>query len=328
MMKKKPLLLLLMSVMLVFALGQSVLAFSDTASDPNAAKIEELKQRGIISGENGKFIPKGKLTHAAAVSLLVKGFDLNLDGINFVKEPKASDYFTNVNDNAWYADAFIIAGALNLGLPRDLQPNGEITREQYAHALMEAVYTTGDYAFIEIYIGMADEADVDPAYMGGVQRVLISKFAELDANQNFHPKAAITRSDAASWLLKAIKFVESTPPIEPLPEEPYTSPLSELKFETEAVNEDIQKVTVTATVPHPGYGLRIVSITFLEDQAEVLVAPTYPDPDMMYPQVITDVSATTYVSSDYKVVLVEELASIGGGSDSVVASPPSAPAAQ
>ena len=318
MMKKKPLLLLIMSMMLVFALGQSVWAFSDTTSDPNAAKIEELKQRGIISGENGKFIPQGKLSYSAAVSLLVKGLDLNLDGINFVKEPKASDYFTNVNDNAWYADAFIIAGALDLGLPRDLQPNGEITREQYAHALMQAVYTTGEYAFIEIYITHADEADVNPAYMDAVQKVLISKFAALDSNENFHPKAAITRSDAASWLHGAIEFVESVEPIEPMPEEPYNSPLGDLMFEVEAVNEDIQQVTVTATVPHPGYGLRIASITFNGEEAEVLVEPTLPDPDMMYPQVITDVSVTTYVSSDYKVVLAEVLETISG--DNPVAS--------
>lgn len=303
MMKKKPLLLLIMSIMLVFSLGQSVWAFSDTTSDPYAAKIEDLKQRGIISGENGKFVPQGKLTYAAAVSLLVKGFDLNLDGINFVKEPKASDFFTNVNDNAWYADAFIIAGALDLGLPRDLQPNGEITREQYAHALMQGLYTTGEYAFIEIYIMIADEADVDPAYMDGVQKVLISQFAALDQNENFHPKAAITRSDAASWLHGAIEFVESVEPIEPMPEVPDNSPLTDLKLETEAVNEDIQKVTITATVPHPGYGLSISSITFFGEEAEVLVAPTFPDPDMMYPQVITEVSVTTYVSSDYKVVL-------------------------
>lgn len=315
MMKKKPLLLLLMSMLLVFGIGQSVWAFSDTANDPNAAKIEQLKQRGIISGENGKFQPQSKLSYAAAASLLVKGFDLNLDGINFIKKPEATDYFPNANNNAWYADALIIAGHHDLGLPRDLKPNAEITREQFAHALMQAVYTTGDYAFIEIYIMMADEADVDPAYMDGVQKVLISKFAALDAKEKFHPKTAITRSDAAGWLHGALEFVASTEPVEPVepqPEEPYTSPLHDLMFKTEAVNADIQKVTVTATVPHPGYGIRIASILFNDQEAEVFVEAVEPDPDKMYPQVLTDVSVTTYVDSKYKVSLVEELASFGG----------------
>jgi len=317
-MKKSSMMMLMMAVVLLFTLGQSAWAFSDTEADPNAAKIADLKTRGIISGENGKFIPKGKLTNAAAVSLLVKGFDLNIDDIRFIKEPKASDYFTNVDDNAWYADAFIIASLRGLDIPKDIHPAAEMTREQFAHSLFQAMLTTGDYAFIELFIMIEDEADINPDYMNSIQKIVISKFAELDKDNKFHPKAPITRSDAASWLHAAIKFVETTDPVEPLPEpETPSFPLYDVKLGTEAVNKDIQAVTVTAQAPHPGYGIKITSIAFKGDTAVITVEAISPDPDMIYPQVITEIKATTYISSQYKPVLAE-LADGAGSSDSEV----------
>ena len=99
-------------VLLVFvALTQSVWAFSDTKGHANEAKISELQKLGILSGDPkaNTFDPNGKLTYAAGISMIVNGLGLNLDGINFIKEPKVTDSFPNMKDDAWYANAFIIA---------------------------------------------------------------------------------------------------------------------------------------------------------------------------------------------------------------------------
>ncbi|GLX68306.1 S-layer homology domain-containing protein [Paenibacillus glycanilyticus] len=314
-MKRKSFLLLALSILLVFTLGQTVFAFSDTSKDPNKTKIDSLQKQGLISGEKGdKFNSEGKLTYAAGVTLLVKAFHLNIDNIRFIKEPKVSDYYTNLKDDAWYSQAFIIAQYNGLEVPKDVKANDAMTREQFAHHLFKAILKQGDYAFIEMYMTLNDEKDVNKDYMDSVQKLLISKIATLDSKNNFYPKQAITRSAAAGWLYDGLEFVQKTPTT------PVVQPVQELKLTVTSVNKDINKVTVTGQAPHPGYGLRITSISFVGDQAFVSVETVQPDPDKMYPQVITEISASTYVDAAYKPVL-ESTEGSGVSSDIAVSSP-------
>ncbi|RAP76922.1 S-layer homology domain-containing protein [Paenibacillus montanisoli] len=305
--------LLAMMTVLFLSISQSVWAFSDTKNDPNEAKIAELQKQGILSGsgKDGAFQPNGKLTYAAGITMIVKGLGLNIDNIRFIKEPKVSDYFSKMKDNAWYAQTFIIASLNGLDIPRDTDPSAVMTREQFAHHLMKGVLKKGDFAFIDLYIMLKDEKDVTPAYMDSIQKLLITKIAQLDSSQKFYPKKSITRSDAAGWLYGAIQFVKNTPPIPPV-EEPEPFPLFDLKVTVKSVNADVNEVTVSAQAPNPGYGLRIGSISFEGNQAIIQVVPVYPDKDKMYPQVITEVKAVTYVASGLKPVLADTGASSGG----------------
>jgi hypothetical protein len=312
-MKKRSIMMLALIAMMLFTLGQTVWAFNDIKDEANEQKIAELKERGILKGDkHDKFKPKDKLTYAEGVTLLVKGFDLNIDHIRFVKEPKATDYFPNLKDDAWYSQAFIIASLNGLDIPKDVKANDTMTREQFAHHLFKAVQQKGDYAFIEMYMLIEDEADVDKAYMDSIQKLLVSKIATLDSENKFYPKKAITRGDAAGWLYDAIKFVKETTPIPPQPE----LPTFELKLSVTSVNAEVNKVTVSTQVPHPGYGIRISSIQFEGEQAVIHVETVLPDPDKMYPQVITDVQVSTYVDAAFKPVLP----AAGGGNDSVSSS--------
>lgn len=314
-MMKKPLAALTIVVLLIAALSQSVWAFSDTKGHPNDAKISELQKLGILSGTGAKgdtFDPNGKLTYAAGISMIVNGLGLNIDGINFIKEPKATDSFPNMKDDAWYSNAFIIAALNGLEIPRETKPDAAMTREQFAHHLMQALLKKGDYAFIDIYVELKDEADVNSAYMGSIQKLLITNIAKLDADQKFNPKATITRGDAAGWLYDTMQFVAKNTPVNPPDDQPY--PLTDLALTVKAVNADVNEVTVSATAPHPGYGMRIASITFDGKQAVIDIEPIYPDKDKSYPQVVTELKTVTYVSSAFKPVLGDNGASTGSGS--------------
>ncbi|WP_253944778.1 S-layer homology domain-containing protein [Paenibacillus sp. NEAU-GSW1] len=297
-MRKKPFLLTLIAMLFILTFGQTVWAFSDTKDDSNESKIEALQKLGVINGESeGKFNPKGKLTYTAGISMIVKGLELNIDHIRFVKAPKVTDHFPNLKDDAWYSSAFIIAQYSGLDIPVSVKANDEMTREQFAHHLFQAISRKGDFAYAEMYMLIKDEAKVDKAYMDSIQKLLITKIAALDAQQNFNPKTVITRSDAAAWLYDSIQFVKTaTPVVQP-------DPAVEYKLTVEAVNKEVNKVTVSAQVPHPGYGIRIASITFQDNQAILQMELTQPDPDRMYPQVITDVSVTTYVDASLKPVI-------------------------
>ncbi|MBP3964300.1 S-layer homology domain-containing protein [Paenibacillus lignilyticus] len=302
-----------MMLLLFLSASQSVWAFSDIKNDPNEAKIAELQKMGILSGsgKNDVFQPKGKLTYAAGITMIVKGLGLNIDNIRFIKEPKVTDSFPKMKDDAWYANSFIIASLNGLEIPRDTDPSALMTREQFAHHLMKGILRQGDFAFIDLYVVMKDEADVEQTYMDSIQKLLILKIAQLDKEQKFSPKSAVTRSDAAGWLHGAIQFVKNTPPVPPV-EEPVPFPLYDLQLSSKAVNSEITEVTVSAQAPNPGYGLRISSISFEGDQAIIHVEPIYPDKDKFYAQVITNVKAVTYIASGFKPVLGEAGASVGG----------------
>lgn len=301
-MKKKPLLIMALTVILILVLGQTVMAFSDVANNPYGDKIKTLKEKGILSGvANDQFKPGDKLTYASGISMLVKGLEL-VDHNQYIQEPKASDQFPHLSDNAWYSEAFVIAFHNGLEIPENVNANDPITKEQFAHHLFQAMMTKGDYAFIDIFMEINDAVDVNNAYMNSIQKLLISKIATVDKQNNFHPTEPITRGEAAAWLHDGLKFVADTKPIEPQPE----LPEFEQKLSVEAVNESINKVTITAQMPHPGYGLRIASIQFDGDQAIIFTEPTLPDPDKMYPQVITEVNVSTYVDAAFKPVIPVE----------------------
>lgn len=285
-------------LMLLLPLGQSVTAFSDLQSDKNADKINALKKAGIFKGEaHGIFNPRGNMTYAAGVSTIVDALNLEFpEG----KKSKASDSFTHIKKNAWYSEAFAIAKANGLDLPKDVKPQQNMSREHFAHLLLQAIEVTGPYGYTKMYFTISDAENVTPEYANSLQLLLNARIIELDKNHAFKPKAKISRSDAAEWLYNAREFVKNMQAIE----EP--NPLTDQKLHSNTVNAKVNEITVTAQVPHPGYGIKIKSIVFEGDQAIIYTEAIQPDKDQIYPMVITEVSVTTFISSEYKAVLAQD----------------------
>lgn len=302
-MKMKKTLLPVLSLTLACSFGSSVFAFSDTGAHPYQQQIAALQQEGIVSGvSDNAFLPQGKLTYASGIMLLVKGLDISLARFLFPKAPLASDYFTNVPVGQWYSDAFIVAHVNGLEIPKDVRPEDTMTREQFAQLLLQGIEANGPHAYIEMAAIINDEADISPAFRSAIQTLVVTKIISLDSG-SFKPKAEITRGEAAGWLYNARQFAANTPVVPPQPEEPQQSPLTDVKLDVTSVNEQVYQVTVSATAPHPGYGIRITSIAFTDTEAVIQTAPVLPDPDKMYPQVLTEVKAVTYVDAAHKPVL-------------------------
>lgn len=292
---------LLAALALLVSLQSTVFAFSDIQGDEAEADIIALRDAGIVSGISTEtFAPKGKVTFAQAVELVVKGFKLNIDNIRFIKEPKASDYFTKVPDDSWYAQSFIIAQLNGLSLAKDVDPMQTMTREQFAKLLYEAMTRNGDFPLIELYVMVEDEKDVSEGYMTTIQRLLIMKVAKLEKGY-FYPKREVTRGEAVQMLHRAIQFVKEHKPVDPVPPVDPT-----VTMQTEKVNEDVGKVTVSwGSKPNPGYRISIDRIEFQTNgEAWVFYSTHLPEPDKMYPQVITEPKASTYVASSYKPVIM------------------------
>lgn len=273
-------------------------AFAFTDIDDSQKKaITILKDRGIVSGiDSQHFAPKGKITYAQSIQMVVKGLNFNLDRMRFIKQPLASDFYTNVANKAWYADAFIIAQYSGLAIPKDVNPNAMITREQFGDLLVRALEKKGNFPLVKMFIQFNDEAKITPELQGSLQRMVLYKIAELDKNGNFDPKAEVTRGQAATWVYNTVQFLDN--------HNSAPAPTDEVAITVEKVSDAVNKVVLSrGEKPNAGYGIKINSIRFEADNKAVIsYTLVEPDPDKMYAQVITEAKAETFVSAKYTAV--------------------------
>ncbi|WP_151733530.1 S-layer homology domain-containing protein [Paenibacillus tengchongensis] len=187
--------------------------FTDLEGNAAKAHIVELQQKGILHGVGGgAFMPDAPLTAAQAVELLVNGLDLNLDTVRFVKEPLATDYFSQADNGGWYAQALITAAVNGVDLPRDLNPGEEWTREEFTHRLILAIEQHSNLPVIKLApVDIADGGEITSGYDGSIQRALALGIAGLDTGGQFHPGDSITRGEAAEMLYHALEYVAAHP---------------------------------------------------------------------------------------------------------------------
>jgi hypothetical protein len=203
----------LVTVLLLSATGQSFAAaspFTDISDLASKDKIIELYEDGVIKGVgDGLFNPDGTLTAAQGVQMIVNAFDISLAAFLFIKAPLATDWFKNANDNAWYADALIRAGANDIGLPADLNPNAKWTKEDFTYYLIMAMESHYEMPMINMmYIETADESDMTIEYQGAIQRSMKYNITALDQDKKFYPKKQLTRAEAAEMIHNGRTLVE------------------------------------------------------------------------------------------------------------------------
>ncbi len=282
----------------------SAFAFTDVEEGQREA-VTALKDRGVVNGiDQEHFAPKGQISYAQSLQMIVKAMDLNLDLVKFIKQPVASDTYTNVPDDAWYADAFIIAHYHGLDIPRDVNPHAAITREQFGDLLVRALEKKGNFPLIKMFIQIQDEDQLKPELQGTIQRALLYKIAQLDQEGRFHPKSELTRGEAAAWVYNAIRVMEVHSQKPAPAQAPVPAQAAKIDVSLEKVNDEVNKVTLTwEQRPHPGYGMEITGIRFEAGAKAVIIYKLHePDPDKMYPQVITPAKVSTFIPSGYEAV--------------------------
>ncbi|GAB6108095.1 S-layer homology domain-containing protein [Fusibacter bizertensis] len=181
--------------------------FKDISGISQERAIMALHEKGIINGTSSElFSPDKTLKASEGILMIVNTFDLNLDTIRFIKEPKATDYFKNANDDAWYAQGFITASVNGVELDADLDPNEVWTKEEFIYRIVSTYEQKNDMPMIKITPAeIKDEADITADYSGLLQRALHYGFIALDDNGNLSPKAEITRAEAAEIMYKIVE---------------------------------------------------------------------------------------------------------------------------
>lgn len=203
--------------------GQSYAAanpFTDIANIAAKDKIIALQERGLVNGiSDDLFAPNSTITAAQGIQLIVNAADLNLDLVRFLVEPKATDYFKNADNDAWYANALITASVNGVELPADLDPDKKWTREEFTHQLIRTIEAHGNLPLIKLVpADIKDSADMTIDYDGSIQRALAYNVVKLDEQGNFHPKAEITRAEAAEQIYNMLEYLKAHPAPTPEPD--------------------------------------------------------------------------------------------------------------
>ncbi|WP_025847535.1 S-layer homology domain-containing protein [Brevibacillus agri] len=60
-------------------------------------------------------------------------------------------------------------------------------------------------------VAIKDGDALTPSYQGAIQRALHFGIVKLDAEGNLHPKAVITRKEAAELIYNAIEYLQAHP---------------------------------------------------------------------------------------------------------------------
>lgn len=200
----------------VLAAPGSALAFEDLDHTTGREEIEYLQNHDIVSGiTDTEFQPDAPLTTAQGVAALVQGLDLNIDNIRFIKAPKASDYYTNIDDNAWYSSDMLIAHLNGLQLDADVDATSPITRGQFAALLWQGVeqidpdiYESGGSTgtLQNEPVTIRDTSSLPSSQQQILEQVIDSSIASLDDKGNFRPDEPITRAEAAVMLYNALEL--------------------------------------------------------------------------------------------------------------------------
>lgn len=192
------------------------LAFDDLDQTYGREEIQYLKTHDMIAGITGnEFQPDAPLTNAQGVAFLVKGLNLNIDHLRFIKAPKASDYFTDMDDHAWYSTDMMIAQLNGLELAQNIDTNATMNRLQFASLLWQGVEqldpdihesggATG--ALQDEPMKINDDGSLNEYQRDVLSQVIDSDIAQVDAEGNFRPDVPITREEAAVMLYNALEL--------------------------------------------------------------------------------------------------------------------------
>lgn len=124
------------------AAAQTAGSFTDIHGHWAEQEIQSCAQLGLMSGvgtnqAGGKlFSPDTMVTHAQLAVVMQQTFEIDFGEIRFIKQPLARDYFGDVENNAWYADALVMC-AINkvFDSKTHFGPGLEISRIELAQAI-------------------------------------------------------------------------------------------------------------------------------------------------------------------------------------------------
>lgn len=198
------------------ALGeQNAGDFADIKGHWAEKDIQTTCQIGLMSGViNGQglrsFYPENTLNRAQLASALQRTFKLDYGSMVFIKAPQVGDYYRDVNDKAWYADAAMLC-AINQVFDSGeyFQPEEQVTRIELARAVYRCFTAKGiSIPMIMMMPVYKDTGGVAQEDMNAIVFVSNTGIMKGDG-QNFYPREKVKRAELARVLARCASLMES-----------------------------------------------------------------------------------------------------------------------
>lgn len=189
---------LLLSVVLVVSMlpGVSAASLSDIKGHWAEDYIEYGVSAGYISGyTDGTFRPNKTVTRAEFSKMVNTAL-----GINHT----VSISFTDVAYSAWYYDVVrkaVSAGYISGYADNTFGADRNITRQETA-VMLARIVTEPESATATAF---KDAASIDSWALSSITKMAAKTYMQGDKNNNFRPKAALTRAEAAKILYEVLK---------------------------------------------------------------------------------------------------------------------------
>lgn len=166
--------------------------------------IAELKDRGIVSGSDGKFNPNNSISRAEFSTMIAQCFFKGETANGAVK-------FADVNSTDWYyAYTTLLAekGIVNGVGDGKFSPNSMITREDMAVIAVRCLSSKISVADAE-YLAFVDAGRVSDYAKNAVAVLTNEKILSGTPEGMFYPKNNLTRAEAAVVVYKLLERLEA-----------------------------------------------------------------------------------------------------------------------
>jgi hypothetical protein len=219
--------------------------FIDTGGHWAENEIETAYNRGLMQGVGTDkfgfkvFAPEANVNRYQLAVVSDRAFDLDYGTMRFIKEPVASDYYSDLENEAWYSGAVTLA-AINHIFASDGELKGEeeVSRIEAARGIYRAFQAKGISVPMIMLMPMYDDttelAEEDVNAM-----VFVSNTGIMKGNNNlFRPYDPLTRAELARVLNQVVKLIEINPvEAEAIPD--IKLEIKEEKSESQLINIDL-----------------------------------------------------------------------------------------
>ncbi|MGE5380076.1 MAG: S-layer homology domain-containing protein [Methylocystaceae bacterium] len=157
------------------------------------------------------FTPEGKVNRAQLASVLVRTFKLDFGDIRFFKQPEATDYFSDVDNQAWYAEDAIICAINKIFIStgdRSFSPDTSVTRLEVAHAVQHSFEAKA--ITVPMIMVMPNYADMLSRSQEAINAmVFVSNTGIMKGDGKlFRPDDTITRAELAAVVTRCHRLIE------------------------------------------------------------------------------------------------------------------------
>lgn len=178
--------------------------------------VQEVSARGIMQGtgtnEQGfkTFLPDKATTRSQAAAVLVRTFALDTGGKTYIKQPLASDFYQDVDNQAWYANAVLMCAINGVLKSSDtFYPDQPVSRLEMALAVQQSFNARQiSIPIIQMLPVYDDTNDLQPGEQNAVAFVTFTGIMK-GYGSYFRPGDNMTRAELAQVALRCWNLINN-----------------------------------------------------------------------------------------------------------------------